>query len=171
MGTPKIYVACLASYTNGILHGEWIDAAQDPEILMEEITEKVIETSPIPDAEEWAIHDYEGFEGMNLHEYEDLHYVSKLALAIEEYGEAFAVYVANLGGFSVNDDIERQFEDAFVGIYDSEVDYAYEYVDGVLDIPENIAPYFDYESYARDLFINDYTSLDVDGGIAVFMNI
>jgi hypothetical protein len=25
---PKIYVACLASYNNGILHGKWIDAVQ-----------------------------------------------------------------------------------------------------------------------------------------------
>lgn len=28
--TPKkIYVACLAAYNNGYLHGEWIDATQD----------------------------------------------------------------------------------------------------------------------------------------------
>ena len=27
--TPKIYVACLASYNAGILHGRWIDADQD----------------------------------------------------------------------------------------------------------------------------------------------
>ena len=25
---PRIYVACLAAYNNGILHGAWIDAAQ-----------------------------------------------------------------------------------------------------------------------------------------------
>ncbi len=26
---PRIYVACLAAYNNGHLHGAWIDAAQD----------------------------------------------------------------------------------------------------------------------------------------------
>ncbi|WP_447531297.1 antirestriction protein ArdA, partial [Legionella pneumophila] len=28
MDTPQIYVACLAAYNNGIVHGEWIDATQ-----------------------------------------------------------------------------------------------------------------------------------------------
>lgn len=27
---PRIYVACLAAYNNGILHGAWIDADQEP---------------------------------------------------------------------------------------------------------------------------------------------
>ena len=31
--TPKIYVACLAAYNNGHLHGEWIDATQDVTVL------------------------------------------------------------------------------------------------------------------------------------------
>ena len=30
--TPRIYVACLASYNAGILHGEWIDATDADEI-------------------------------------------------------------------------------------------------------------------------------------------
>jgi Antirestriction protein (ArdA) len=28
MTAPRIYVACLAAYNNGRLHGEWIDADQ-----------------------------------------------------------------------------------------------------------------------------------------------
>jgi hypothetical protein len=28
--SPRIYVACLASYSSGILHGVWIAADQDP---------------------------------------------------------------------------------------------------------------------------------------------
>lgn len=30
---PQIWIASLADYTNGRLHGPWIDAAQDPEDL------------------------------------------------------------------------------------------------------------------------------------------
>jgi len=37
MDTPKIYVACLASYNNSILHGEWIDAAQSADEIKDEI--------------------------------------------------------------------------------------------------------------------------------------
>jgi len=33
--TPRVYVACLASYNNGILHGEWIDATDADEIREE----------------------------------------------------------------------------------------------------------------------------------------
>ena len=32
----SIYVACLAAYNNGCLHGAWIDAAQEPEEIEEE---------------------------------------------------------------------------------------------------------------------------------------
>lgn len=33
MSTPRIYVACLASYNNGVLHGRWIDANQSADDL------------------------------------------------------------------------------------------------------------------------------------------
>jgi hypothetical protein len=33
----RIYVACLASYNNGILHGAWIDAWQDETAVWDEI--------------------------------------------------------------------------------------------------------------------------------------
>ena len=58
--TPRIYVACLAAYNNGELHGAWIDADQDADAIREEIA-VILTTSPEPNAEEWAIHDYEGF--------------------------------------------------------------------------------------------------------------
>lgn len=29
MSDNRIYVACLASYNNGVLHGKWIDATAD----------------------------------------------------------------------------------------------------------------------------------------------
>jgi antirestriction protein len=35
--TPRIYVACLASYNNGVLHGVWIDANQDVDSVRDEI--------------------------------------------------------------------------------------------------------------------------------------
>ena len=34
---PSIYVACLASYSNGVLRGAWIDAAQDADAIHAEI--------------------------------------------------------------------------------------------------------------------------------------
>lgn len=33
----RIYVACLASYNNGVLHGAWIDAQSDADAMQEEV--------------------------------------------------------------------------------------------------------------------------------------
>lgn len=44
----RIYVACLASYNAGRLHGAWIDATQDADDIRREIAEKVLRTSPCP---------------------------------------------------------------------------------------------------------------------------
>ncbi len=55
---PSIYVACLASYNNAILHGVWIDAMQSEDDIMKEIWE-MLDNRPEPNAEEYAIHDYE----------------------------------------------------------------------------------------------------------------
>ena len=61
---PRIYVACLAAYNNGCLHGRWIEATTPDEIW--EQVRAMLADSPEPDAEEWAIHDHDGFEGAPL---------------------------------------------------------------------------------------------------------
>jgi len=54
LDTPRIYVACLAAYNNGRLHGRWIEAA-DPHEVWEQVS-AMLAASPESDAEEWAIH-------------------------------------------------------------------------------------------------------------------
>ena len=64
LGTPsaprstseiRIYVACLAAYNNGCLHGRWIDAMQGEDHIWLE-TSAMLAASPVQDAEEYAIH-------------------------------------------------------------------------------------------------------------------
>ena len=74
---PRIYVACLAAYNNGILHGAWIEAVDA--WSMWEATRDMLAKSPIPDAEEWAIHDYEGFASIRISEYASFERVAELA--------------------------------------------------------------------------------------------
>jgi antirestriction protein len=92
----RIYVASLADYNGGILHGAWINANQDPESIKAEVAAMLAESHE-PGAEEWAIHDYEGFKGLRLGEWESFEKVAELAEAIDEHGEAFALYAANVG--------------------------------------------------------------------------
>lgn len=64
------------------------------------------------------------------------------------------------------------FEEQYFGLHDSFEAYANEYVEsiGMLnDVPEEVARYFDYKSYADDLE-HDYTVLEDDeGGVFVFL--
>ena len=64
----RIYVADLAAYNNGILHGTWINACNDTEDIQEQINE-MLKNSTEEDAEEYAIHDHEGFEGYSVSEW------------------------------------------------------------------------------------------------------
>ena len=58
----------------------------------------------------------------------------------------------------------------FHGAYESEVDFSYSIFDECYGntLPENLSFYFDYAAFARDLFINDYLSVDADGKVHVF---
>lgn len=147
----KIYVACLASYNNGILHGAWINALQEADDVMEEV-QAMLAASPIRDAEEWAIHDYEGFKGISLSEYEGFERVAELASFIEEHGELGAKVYAN---FSNLDDAITALDDHYCGCYDSVADFAEEITADMSEIPESLAYYVDYEKMARDMEIND----------------
>jgi antirestriction protein len=43
----KIYIACLASYNNGTMHGEWIDASSDTDEMQEHV-DRILRASPYP---------------------------------------------------------------------------------------------------------------------------
>lgn len=77
------------------------------------------------------------------------------------------IYFEHVGTDDVN-----YFEDAFCGIYEDRMDFAYEIVDEMMpgDAPDFLKNYFDYNSFCRDLFIEDYFSIRIGGVIAVFRN-
>jgi antirestriction protein len=79
-------VACLAAYNNGILHGTWIDPAQEPWTIWDEVRAMLAALPPSPGAEEWAIHDDEGFGGVRIAEYAGLDRVAELAGFIAAHG-------------------------------------------------------------------------------------
>lgn len=174
---PKIYVASLSDYNAGRLHGEWLDAAQDPEALLAGIS-SMLAASPEPGSEEWAIHDYEAFAGVRLGEYESIELVSKIALGIVEHGPAFGSWTEYLGR-SGWDDLDR-FEDCYQGRFDSLTDYAEDFLDalGLREtikkvVPDELQPYvnIDAEAFGRDMSYNgDIYVVEDDpaGGVFIF---
>lgn len=150
-GEIRIYVACLASYNNGILHGAWIDACQDESDISEEV-KAMLEASPVEDAEEWAIHDYEGFEGIELSEYSSFESVAELAAFIEEHGALGGQVYAH---FHDLDDAREAIEDHYCGCFESVSDFAQQITEETTEIPESLAFYIDYEKMASDMEINN----------------
>lgn len=72
--------------------------------------------------------------------------------------EAAAAYISHFGSWS-----QSSFEDGDQGKHDSEEAFAEQLVEdlGLLhSMPDNLRHYFDYEKFARDLFITDYVMED-----------
>ncbi len=174
---PRIYVASLADYNEGRLHGAWIDAAQDEDEL-ELAVKEMLERSPSPGAEEWAIHDYEGFGALRLDESESFAAVARIAKGIAEHGAAFAAWAAHVG---VDSDQFDEFEDAYMGEWESGAAFAEEMLDDLgqveeimRGVPEHLAPYveIDYKGYFESLVSGgDLVPVEKpDGDIYVFRN-
>ncbi len=171
--TPAIYVSSLADYVNGYLTGEWIDATQDIDTIREEI-QAMLATSKSPAAEEYTIHDFEGFGTLRIGEYEDLDRVVALAEGVAKHGEAFACWVDYT---NLDPEDWDKFEDAYLGSYDSEDAYAEHLIEEMnlekeLDdtIPEFYRSYvtIDKKKLLRDLMHGSIWTMDFDGQTLVF---
>jgi len=147
---PAIYVACLASYNAGTLHGRWVWADDADEIGA--AVRAILATSPEPGAEEWAIHDYAGFEGLRVEEYESFEAVAAKAAFISERGELGAKLVEHFAGNLEN---AQSAFDSYAGEHESLADYAENLtVETGADIPANLRNYIDWASMGRDMEIN-----------------
>lgn len=171
----RIYVASLSDYSAGILHGVWIDLANcSGEDEVWEAIRAMLADSPTArtegaPAEEWAIHDFEGFAGLRVHEGESIGALWEAHELLESLDdpEAFTDWLAyerSAGISEVTQENIDAFQDAYRGWYHNEREFAEELVDelGILsgNADDLLSRYFDYEAFARDLFISDYYMTD-----------
>jgi len=171
---PRVYVASLADYNAGILHGAWIDAASDLDELHAAVDSMLASSPSTARAEEYAIHDYEGFGHYRVGEYEPVEKVHRIARGIAEHGLAFAAWSANA---EVDDDLDR-FEDVFLGSYESATDYAEQLLEDfglhrIIEqhVPDGLQAYVrvDAEALGRDLVLGgDITVEEHDAGVWIF---
>ena len=154
--TTVLYCGTYGKYNSGNLCGMWVNVSTfdsyddfrnfclaihadeaDPELMYQDY-----ENMP-----RYLYHESMGEEGFNK--------IAEYCELCDEYGVS-----------AVNDFLEwftpdylYRMPDIYVGVYDSEEDFAREIVNDCYDINKtmgNLADYFDYEAFARDLFINDY---------------
>lgn len=164
---PEVYVACLSSYNNGILHGTWINAVQLLENIWEQIWQ-LLDESPMESAEEFALHGCQGFYSLRIGEYESIEAVHEKAMFIVQYGELGAELATYYDGNL--EQAKEALKEYYQGQYQSRLDYAAYLFDELYlhDIPENIRAYIDYQSFKRDIFMDDYFALEIKGSCHIF---
>lgn len=174
---PQVWIGSLADYNAGLLHGAWTPADVETAELIRAAGE-IVARAPCPDAEEWAIFDYDGFYGFTVGEYAEAEVVTAVARGIREHGPAFAAW-AEL--HDADPDILGSFAEAYLGAYDSHAAWAAELAAN-LDVERRIEAVFpgplgryirfDEDSFARDAWLGGDVELvdrnDGQSGMWVF---
>ncbi|PZS17593.1 MAG: antirestriction protein ArdA [Pseudonocardiales bacterium] len=177
---PRIWIGSLSDYNNGILHGEWIDAAREPDEIHADIA-GLLAASPTAatdgtPAEEWGIFDFDNFAPIRIGEYDRIEVVSRIARGIAEHGPAYAAWA------DITDrdqDALEHFDEMFIGRFDSAEAYVEQLVEDVgyeqmLDeaVPDHVRPYvkLDVPALARDLQLdsNIHVAKADSGGVWIF---
>lgn len=157
--TIRFYAADLAAYNSGRLHGVWIEATSDAEEMQEQVA-AMLAASPVADAEEWLIHDYDDELKAISHlgETSDLEKVAAIMEAVEELEDEHDAKRLPLLLDWIRDKEDdpalwaSELSDAYAGEYSDPEDYAAEILaEQVKEIPESLRGYFDFKAYARDL--------------------
>ena len=117
-----------------------------------EAVRAMLAASPEPDAEEWAIHDYEGFEGCNVSEYASFDTVCELAAFIPESGVLGAKLYTHFG-----DDLDaaRAAFDDHAGEHKNLAEFAEDLIrETGPEIPPAFQYYIDWQAMGRDMELN-----------------
>ena len=160
----KIYLTNLGKYNEGELVGEWVELPASQEGL-----EKVFERIGINEEyEEYFITDYE-CDLYEVGEYENIDKLNDIAERIKELDEEGSKVVKALIqklDYTLDEAIDKVNSGDYM-IYnncENMTDVAYQVVEecGYLEnVPDNVARYFDYESFGRELGIGgNYIFLD-----------
>ena len=113
---------------------------------------QMLEQSPLENAEEYAIHDHEGFGDLSLGEFVSLCRINKIALFLNDYPELGDTVLNYCNG--ERDEAIRLLDECYLGTYDSVEDYAQEFGEECFVIDQALQCYIDWKSYARDMFLS-----------------
>lgn len=156
-GNPAIYVGTYKKYNNGNLYGMWLDLTTfDDADELEAVCRYLHNDETDP---EFMVQDYENIPEEWMCEWalpsdDMLGKIMEFSNLDEDEREA---YIRFAKAFH-NEDFDA-FKEAYQGRWGSEEEFAEYIVDEccMLDgAPELLKSYFDYKSYAYDLFIDDY---------------
>ena len=156
---PAIYCGTYGKYNNGSLDGAWLDL----EVFdsYDEFLEICALLHDDEDDPEFMFQDYQGFPREWYDESglkESFDNIVEYCKLDENDREVFDAYYE----WSGNADFAH-FRDHYMGKFDTEEDFAEYIVSECYDLDNmmgDLSFYFDYERYARDLFMTDYAFCD-----------
>lgn len=155
----QIYVGTYKKYNEGSLYGKWLRL--DDYSDREEFYEACQELHNDEEDAEYMFQDWEYIpEGLINESWvsDSVFELISKASDITDF-EAFVSFL-DFSSYNLNDEeldyLLSKFRDSYQGKYDSEENYAYQYVENCYDLPEFAETYFDYEKFAHSLFITDY---------------
>lgn len=156
-GNPSIYCGTYGKYSGeGGIRGLWIDLTTFYDY--DDFLNFCYAIHADEEDPELMFQDYEAFPKKW---YDESSFDEDSFEAVREYCDLCDKYSTDAVDAFIEWDCEKleHFEDCYVGEYDSEEDYAREFVNECYDLERqmgNLADYFDYDAYARDLFMYDY---------------
>ena len=154
--SPALYCGTYGKYNSGNLRGMWVDLS-----TFDDYEDFVTFCYAIHADEDDPELMYQDFENMSRSLYHEsmgekgFEKIMEYCELCDDYGVSA---VDDFLEWDSTDDLGRM-HDAYVGVYDSEEDFAREIVSDCYDIENmmgSLACYFDYEAFARDLFMGDY---------------
>ena len=155
-GEPSVYVGTYGKYNDGSLCGLWIDLSSFNSY--DDFIEFCQAIHADEEDPELMAQDYEAFPKKW---YDESSFDEDSFEAVREYSDMCDKYSPDAVDAFIDWGCEEleHFEDCYVGEYDSEEDFAREIVNDCYDLEKqmgHLANYFDYDAYARDLFMYDY---------------
>ena len=154
-GNPSVYCGTYGKYNNGSLFGLWLDITKFNDY--DEFIDVCRQLHADEEDPELMFQDYECFP-------RELYCESCMGEEtfdkILEYGELSDDDKEAFDDFLQNNDYDMEkFHEAYVGKWDSEEDFAYHIIEECYDLEKmmgDMARFFDYEAFARELFMSDY---------------
>jgi antirestriction protein len=166
--TPRVYVGTYAKYNSGSIEGAWLnldDYADHDDFIEACKAIHADEADP-----ELMFQDFECFP-------EEFYAESSIDPEVWDWielSEEDQLLVELLSKHQCQKVTVDEARDAFQGIYDREIDWAYDQIEigGYLsDVDEFVSRYFDYEAYLHDAELSgDVTFIRHNGSVYAFCN-
>lgn len=172
---PRVWIGCLACYSQGRLVGDWFDAVSADQVTTYDIHGSY---SRADSHDELWVFDHEYLPVTGELSPHDAALWAKVIIEVEECQRP-ALYAWVLTGDYVaqgNGDLPSisDFEERYAGQWESFAEYAMQLAEDIgllAEIPEEISRYLDWESWTRDLRFDHMTADAPGGGIYVFRSL